>query len=81
MTDWQEIGEQHGQSVCQTAFRLLDNHADASDCFQKVCLDAVKVDRREPIQHWSALLQRIATARSISIVQAYHILLQDIAWP
>jgi len=44
MTDWREVVEQHGQVVWQTVYRLLGNHAEhASDCFQKVFLDAVQV--------------------------------------
>ena len=69
MTDWQEVVEQHGQVVWQTAYRLLGNHADASDCLQKVFLDAVQVARREPVRHWPALLRRMATARALDILR------------
>ncbi len=69
MTDWQEVVEQHGQVVWQAAYRLLDNHADASDCFQKVFLDAVQVTRREPVRQWPALLRRMATARALDLLR------------
>ncbi len=69
MTDWQEVVEQHGQVVWQTAYRLLANHADASDCFQKVFLDAVQVARREPVRQWPALLRRLATARALDLLR------------
>lgn len=69
MTDWREIVEQHGQAVWQTAFRLLGNHADAADCFQKVFLDALQVSRREAVHHWAALLRRMATARALDLLR------------
>jgi len=69
MTDWQEVVEQHGQVVWKTAYRLLGNHADASDCFQKVFLDAVQVARREPVRQWPALLRRMATARALDLLR------------
>ena len=69
MTDWREVVEQHGQVVWQTAYRLLGNHADASDCFQKVFLDAVQVARRETVHQWPALLRQMATARAIDLLR------------
>jgi RNA polymerase sigma-70 factor (ECF subfamily) len=69
MTDWREVVEQHGQVVWQTAYRLLGNHADASDCFQKVFLDAVQVARREPVHQWPALLRQMATARALDLLR------------
>jgi RNA polymerase sigma-70 factor, ECF subfamily len=69
MTDWREVVEQHGHVVWQTAYRLLGNHADASDCFQKVFLDAVQVARREPVHQWPALLRQMATARSLDLLR------------
>ena len=72
MMDWQEVVEQHGQVVWETAYRLLDNHADASDCFQKVFLDAVQTARREPVRQWPALLRRMATARALDLLRDRH---------
>ena len=69
MTDWREVVEQHGQVVWQTAYRLLGNHADASDCFQNVFLDAVRVARREPVHQWPALLRQMATARALDLLR------------
>jgi RNA polymerase sigma-70 factor (ECF subfamily) len=69
MTDWREIVQQHGEIVWQTAYRLLDDDADASDCFQKVFLDALRLSRREPILHWPALLRRMATARALDLLR------------
>ena len=69
MTDWQEVVEQHGPLVWRTGYRLLGNHADASDCFQKVFLDALQIARREPVRQWSALLRRLATARALDLMR------------
>jgi RNA polymerase sigma-70 factor (ECF subfamily) len=69
MTDWQEVVEQHGPLVWRTGYRLLGNHADASDCFQKVFLDALQIARREPVRRWSALLRRLATARALDLMR------------
>ena len=69
MTDWQDVVEQHGPLVWRTGYRLLGNDADASDCFQKVFLDAIQVARREPVRQWSALLRRLATARALDLMR------------
>lgn len=70
MTDWSEILSQHGQVAWQTAYRLLGNHADAADCFQKTWLDAWKLSRREPVDNWSALVRRLATARALDLLRS-----------
>lgn len=69
MTDWEDVVEQHGPLVWRTAWRLLGNDADASDCFQKVFLDAVRITRRQPVRQWPALLSRMATARSLDLLR------------
>jgi RNA polymerase sigma-70 factor (ECF subfamily) len=65
MTDWSQIVAEHGPMVWKTARRLLDNDADAADCFQQTFLGAVELNRREPIRQWPALLRRLATARAL----------------
>jgi RNA polymerase sigma factor (sigma-70 family) len=69
MTDWNEIVARHGQVVWNTAWRLLSNHADASDCYQKTFLDAVRVDGRETVRDWPALLKRLATAQALDLLR------------
>jgi RNA polymerase sigma-70 factor (ECF subfamily) len=69
MTDWQEVVEQHGPLVWRTGYRLLGNDADASDCFQKVFLDALQITRREPVRRWPALLRRLATVRALDLMR------------
>jgi RNA polymerase sigma-70 factor (ECF subfamily) len=65
MPDWQEILDRDGPAVWRTAYRLLANRADADECFQEALLAALAVARREEVQHWRALLQRLATARAV----------------
>jgi len=72
MPDWQEILSRDGKAVWQTAYRLLGNRADADDCFQEAFLAALKVSRREEVQHWRALLQRLAAARAVDRLRQRH---------
>lgn len=65
MVDWDSIVNRDGPAVWRTVYRLLGNRADAEDCFQETFLAALAVWRRESIQHPHALLQRLATARSL----------------
>jgi len=65
MTDWSDIVRQHGPLVWKTAFRLLSNDADASDCFQDAFVSALELSRKEPIRHWPATLKRLTTARAL----------------
>jgi RNA polymerase sigma-70 factor, ECF subfamily len=65
MTDWSQIVEQHGPLVWRTAQRLLCHEADTADCFQRTFISALELSRQETIQHWPALLRRLATARAL----------------
>jgi RNA polymerase sigma-70 factor (ECF subfamily) len=65
MPDWQELIDRDGPAVWATAYRLLGNRADADECFQEALLAALEVSRREEVQHWRALLQRLTTARAV----------------
>ena len=70
MIDWQIIIEKHGTIVWQTAYRLLGNHADASDCFQETFISAMKLSRRQGIKNFPALLTRVATTRAIDLLRS-----------
>jgi RNA polymerase sigma-70 factor (ECF subfamily) len=65
MPDWQEILRRDGPAVWQTAYRLLNNRADADECFQEAFLAALEVSRRETVRNWRALLQRLAAIRAV----------------
>jgi RNA polymerase sigma factor (sigma-70 family) len=63
--DWQTIVTECGPLVWRTAYRLLGNQADASDCFQETFLAALELSRRQPVRNMSGLLVRLATTRAI----------------
>jgi RNA polymerase sigma-70 factor (ECF subfamily) len=69
MTDWDEVVSQHVGIVQCTVYRLVGNHADAWDCIQETFLEAVKIDRREPVRQWPALLRHLATARALDLLR------------
>lgn len=64
MIDWQSIINKHGLIVWQTTYRLLDNHADAADCFQETFICALKTSQRQRVRNFPALLIRLATAQA-----------------
>jgi RNA polymerase sigma-70 factor (ECF subfamily) len=65
VVDWKMIIEEHGPAVWQTAYRLLGNDADASDCFQDTFVCALELSRRQRVRNFPALLTRLATTRAI----------------
>lgn len=65
MPDWEEIVRRDGPVVWRTAYRLLNNAADADECSQEVFVAALEVSRREEVGNWRALLQRLAAARAV----------------
>jgi len=65
MTDWSEVVREYGPIVWKTAFRLLNNEADAADCFQNTFVSALKLSRAETVHNWLGLLKRLATARGL----------------
>jgi RNA polymerase sigma-70 factor (ECF subfamily) len=69
MTDWEAVVVQHVEIVRRTVYRLVGNDADAWDCVQETFLDAVRIDRREPVRNWPALLRHLATARALDLLR------------
>ncbi len=65
MPDWDEIVRRDGPAVWRTAYRLLNNSADADECFQEAFVAALEVSRREQVGNWRALLQRLAAVRAM----------------
>jgi len=65
VADWPAIVEQHGPYVWRTAFRLLSDREEASDCYQETFLSAVEYSRQKEISNWPGLLKRIATSRAL----------------
>jgi RNA polymerase sigma-70 factor (ECF subfamily) len=69
MTDWTQIVQQHGPMVWRTAHRLVNNEADASDCFQRAFLSALELEGTQVIRNWPALLKRLVTARALECLR------------
>ena len=69
MADWESLVHEHKQLVWHTVYRLVGNHADALDCLQDTFLEAVKVDRKEDVREWSAMLRHLATVRALDLLR------------
>jgi RNA polymerase sigma-70 factor (ECF subfamily) len=69
MADWEAVVRQHVGLVQRTVYRLVGNTADAWDCVQDTFLEAVKLDRREPVRNWSAMLRHLATAKALDLLR------------
>jgi RNA polymerase sigma-70 factor (ECF subfamily) len=67
--DWQIIIEKHGAIVWKTAYRLLGNYTDTSDCFQETFVSALKVSSNQKIKNFPAFLARLATTRAIDMLR------------
>ena len=65
MEDWMGIVNDYGPAAWKTAYRLLGNEADASDCLQDAFAAAVKMSRRQVIRSWPALLRRLVMTRAL----------------
>ena len=65
MPDWDEILTRDGPAVWRTAYRIVGNRADADECVQEAFLAALEISRQGPVQHWRALLQRLAATRAV----------------
>jgi RNA polymerase sigma-70 factor (ECF subfamily) len=72
MTNWPEIVEEHGPLVWRVGYRLLNQDADAADCFQRTFISALELSRKEAIHHWPALLRRLATSRALELLRQRH---------
>jgi RNA polymerase sigma-70 factor (ECF subfamily) len=67
--NWQAILDEHGKAVWNTAYRLLGNDADASDCFQQTFADALTFTKKQNIKNFRALLLKLATRRSLDVLR------------
>ena len=65
MQDWDQILARHADAVWRTAYRILGGTADADECMQEAFVDAVRVNRRESVRDWGAMLRRLATVRAL----------------
>ena len=65
MQDWDQILARHADAVWRTAYRILGSTADADECMQEAFVEAVRLDGRETVRDWDALLRRLATVRAL----------------
>ena len=63
--DWSQIVEEHGRIMWKTVYRIVNNDADAADCFQDTFVAAFEFSRKHQIHNWPGLLKRLATARAL----------------
>src|SRR5580765_4898076 len=63
--DWSQLLEAHGRIVWRTVYRLVNDEAEAADCFQETFVAALKYSRSHAIRNWPGMLKRLATAKAI----------------
>lgn len=68
-TDWPAIVHEHGDAVWRLARRLLDDEADAGDCFQETFIAALSASRSTPVANWPGFLSRICAARAVDLLR------------
>ena len=66
---WPDVVRVHGPTVWRTALAILNNEADAADCFQETFQAAVTASAKRPVRFWPAFLKRIATARALDMLR------------
>jgi RNA polymerase sigma-70 factor (ECF subfamily) len=65
LTEWDRILRDHGPTVFGTVWRILGHAADTQDVVQDVFLEAYRLRCAGPVNHWSALLRRLAACRAL----------------
>jgi len=69
VTDWSQVLERHGRVVWRAVRRLVNDDAEAADCFQETFVAALEYSRRHPVRNWSGLLKRLATTTAIDCLR------------
>jgi RNA polymerase sigma-70 factor (ECF subfamily) len=67
--DWDELCRVHGPMVWSTVYRVLNDHADALDCYQEVFLDAYRRTSGHTVDDWPSLLKWLSVRRAIDGVR------------
>lgn len=60
MVDWDTLLDEYGPMVFRISWRILGNAADVEDNVQETFMEAYRIQRRQQIRHWPALLRRLA---------------------
>jgi RNA polymerase sigma factor (sigma-70 family) len=69
MTDWSLVMRQFGPMVWRAVYRLVNNEADAEDCFQETWRSVVKLAGKQEVRNWPAFLTHVATLRAIECLR------------
>lgn len=67
--DWQSIVQAEGPMAFTTAWRILNDVADAEDAVQEALLDAFQARRRASIGNWGGFLRLLVTRRAIDLLR------------
>jgi RNA polymerase sigma factor (sigma-70 family) len=67
--DWPRILSAHGPAVWRLLRCLVGHEADARDCYQTVFLDALQFSRKQSVDDWDKLLNRIARLRALDLLR------------
>ena len=70
MTDWDAVVRQNVAIVPARRGSIASSATmpNVWDCIQETFLEAVRVNRREPVRNWPALLRHLATARALDLL-------------
>ncbi len=68
-TDWNAFVRSHGPAVFGAAWRILGQPMDAEDVTQEVFLEAFRLQGKQNVHHWGALLRRLAVCRALDRVR------------
>ena len=66
MPDWEHVREQFGPLVWATAYRILYDHAETSDCFQDVFAEVLERSSPEDVRDWPAFLRWLTAKRALN---------------
>jgi RNA polymerase sigma factor (sigma-70 family) len=66
MPDWHQLREQFGPLVWTTVYRILADHAKASDCFQDVFAEVLEHASPDDVRAWAAFLRWLAVRRALN---------------
>jgi RNA polymerase sigma-70 factor (ECF subfamily) len=67
--NWPAVVTEFGPAVWRTVYRLLNQHADALDCYQETFLAAWRFAQRQRVDDWTALLLSLATRRAVDCLR------------
>lgn len=63
--DFNSLVDLHGRAVYGVAWRILGHRDDTEDVVQEVFFEAFRRFADERVEHWPALLKRLATYRAL----------------